>query len=76
MTSQEEIKTYEKTIKPLFKKKKYGLISDVIHRNPELKKYLSYAQTRVMMDYYENLIYDLAKGLEKLTTKFGMEWKI
>jgi tetrahydromethanopterin S-methyltransferase subunit B len=63
---QEYKKYYEKTLKPLFKKKQYGLVSDLTHNMPKLKQYMSKEELKTIMDYYERQFYGIVKGLEAL----------
>jgi len=62
-------KIYVQTLKPLLQEEEYGLVSDLIVRNPSLKSYMSKSETGEMMDYYEKTLYTLSKGLEKLLKK-------
>jgi len=63
---QEYKKYYEKALKPLFKGKRYGLVSDLTHNMPKLKQYMSKEELRIMVDYYEGQFYGIVKGLEAL----------
>lgn len=64
---------YEQTIKPLFQDKKYGLVSDLIQKNSKIKNYMSKEELRAMMNYYENTLYTIVGGLDKLAAFLVIE---
>ena len=73
MKTESNKKIYEESLKPLLKNKYYGHASELIHRNPELKRYMSNKERRTMMDYYEKILYTLTSGLDDLITKLETE---
>jgi hypothetical protein len=61
--------SYERTMKPLLEEGKYGIVSDLIHRNPTMSQYLTKQELRDMGDYYRKVLYTLTSGLELLTKR-------